>query len=53
MEKMSISLIANLFGAIVTVALATTLVAPKSQTAQVVKAFGGAFSDSLRAAMGR
>lgn len=42
----------NLAGAIVMVALVTTLVAHKN-TARVVGATGSAFSGSLRAAMGR
>lgn len=42
----------DLAGAIVTVGLITVLVT-SSQTANVVKAVGGAFSGSLRAAMGR
>lgn len=44
--------IANVLGAIVTVALVTTIVASPN-TAQVVRAFGDAFGGSLRAAMGR
>lgn len=41
----------NLLGAIVTVALVTTLVARKN-TASVVTAFGDAFSNSISAALG-
>jgi uncharacterized membrane protein len=41
----------NLLGAIVIVALVTTLVAHKN-TSSVVKAFGGAFNNSLKTAMG-
>lgn len=44
----------NLFGvlgAIVTVALVTTIVSSK-YTGPIIKSFGGAFSDSLRAAQG-
>lgn len=41
----------NILGAIVTVALVTTLVAHK-HTAGVIKAFGSAFSGALRAAQG-
>lgn len=39
-------------GAIVTVALVTTIVAHPT-SAQVIKAFGDAFSGSIRAAMGK
>jgi hypothetical protein len=42
----------NLLGAIVLVTLVTTLVAHKN-TANVVKAFGGAFNSSLRTASGQ
>lgn len=42
----------NLLGAIVMVTLVTTLVAHKN-TANVVKAFGGAFNQSLRTASGQ
>lgn len=38
---------------ITTIALVTTLILPGRQTAQVTRAGGRAFSDSLRAAMGR
>lgn len=41
----------NLLGAIVIVALVTTLVAHKN-TGNVVKAFGNAFNGSLKTAMG-
>lgn len=44
--------IADVAGAIVMVALATTLVAHPN-TAQVVNSVGKAFSDSIRAAMGK
>ena len=43
--------IMNLLGAIVTVALVTTLVSSPG-TASVIQAFGEAFSGSLRAAQG-
>lgn len=43
--------IINVLGAIVTVALVTTLVS-HDQTSKVIAAFGSAFSDSLRAAQG-
>jgi hypothetical protein len=42
----------NLLGAIVVVALVTTLVAHKN-TAKVVNSLGGTFVSSLRAAQGR
>lgn len=42
----------NVMGAIVTVALVTTIVS-RSTSAQVIRAFGEAFSGSIRAAMGR
>ena len=42
----------NLLGAIVVVALVTTLVAHPG-TSKVVKAFGNAFNDSLKTAQGR
>lgn len=38
---------------IVAVALVTTLLLPGRQTAQVIQATGGAFSGSLKTAMGR
>lgn len=41
----------DLLGAIVTVALVTTVLARGSQTAQVIRAFGDAFSGSIRAAV--
>lgn len=50
---MNIDRIANVLGAIVTVALVWTLVQPGSQTASVVTAFGNAFSHSIAAAQGR
>jgi hypothetical protein len=43
--------IVSVLGAIVTVALVTTIVSHK-ESASVVKAFGDAFSGSLRAAQG-
>lgn len=43
--------IINVLGAIVTVALVTTLVS-HSGTASVIKAFGDAFNGSLKAAQG-
>lgn len=42
----------NLAGAIVTVALVTTIVS-RSNSANVIRAMGDAFSGSLRAAMGK
>lgn len=41
----------NVMGSIVTVALVTTIVTSK-QTAGIISAFGSAFSESLKAAMG-
>lgn len=49
---MQVNTIFGLLGAIVTVALVTTIVASEN-TAPVIKAFGGSFSDSLRAAQGK
>lgn len=49
---MSFDKVANVMGALVTVALVTTLVAHKG-TAGVIKAFGSAFSGALRAAQGK
>lgn len=43
--------IINVLGAIVTVALVTTVVS-NANSANVINALGGAFSGSLRAAMG-
>ena len=43
--------IADVFGALVVVALVTTIVA-HPQSANVVRAFGGSFSNSLLAAQG-
>jgi hypothetical protein len=42
----------NVLGAIVTVALVTTVVS-RPQSAQVIRAMGEAFSGSIRAALGR
>lgn len=42
----------NVIGSIVTVALVTTVVS-RPQSAQVIRAMGGAFAGSIRAAMGR
>lgn len=42
----------NVLGSIVTVALVTTVVS-RPQSAQVIRAMGGAFAGSIRAAMGR
>ncbi len=42
----------NIFGAIVTVALVTTVVS-RPTSAQVIRAMGDAFSGSIRAALGR
>ena len=41
----------NIMGAIVTVALVTTILMRGSQAAQVIRAAGDAFSGSLRAAV--
>lgn len=49
---MQTNTIINVLGAIVTVALVTTVVA-NANSAHVIDALGGAFSGSLRAAMGR
>lgn len=43
----------NLLGAIVTVALVTTILARGSNAARVITASGNAFSGSIRAATGR
>lgn len=48
---MSVGRIFDIFSAIVGVALAFVLVS-SSQTANIINAWGGAFSGSLRAAMG-
>jgi len=44
--------IANILGAIVTVALITTIVQNGSSAAAVITAFGNAFSHSIAAAQG-
>lgn len=44
--------IANIMGAIVTVALVTTIVS-RPNSAKVIKAFGDAFSDSISASLGK
>lgn len=44
--------IANVLGAIVGVAMVTTIVS-RGTSAQVITAFGNAFADSIKAAMGR
>lgn len=49
---MNLDRFANILGAIITVALITTIVSHKN-TASVVSAAGNAFSGSIRAAMGR
>lgn len=49
---MNMDRIANIAGAIITVALVTTVVAHRN-TANVVNALGRAFSGSIRAAMGK
>lgn len=49
---MNLNSIVSVLGAIVTVALVTTVVSHK-ESAQVVGAFGQAFAGSLRAAQGR
>lgn len=43
----------NVAASIVTVALVTTVVMRGGQAAQVINAFGDAFSGSIRSAMGR
>ena len=48
----SLNGITNVAGMIVTVALITTIVTSEN-TAKIIRAFGSAFSTSLRAAMGR
>lgn len=48
---MQTNTIINVMGAIVTVALVTTLVS-HTQTAAVIGAFGDAFSGSIKAAIG-
>lgn len=45
--------IVNIAGAIVTVALVTTVLTRGSQAAQVMRSIGDAFSGSIRAAQGR
>lgn len=49
---MNLDRFANILGAIITVALITTIVSHRN-TATVVSAAGNAFSGSIRAAMGR
>jgi hypothetical protein len=49
---MNFDKIANIFGAIVTVALVTTVVS-RTSSATVIRAFGDAFAGSLRAAQGK
>lgn len=49
---MTVDRVFNLLGAIVMVTLVTTLVAHKN-TANVVRAFGGSFNQSLKTAQGR
>lgn len=44
--------VADIAGGIITVALVTTIVSHRN-TARVITALGGAFTDSLGAAMGR
>lgn len=44
--------VANVAGAIVTVALVTTIVS-RPTSAQVIRAMGSAFSSSIRAALGK
>lgn len=48
---MQTNTIINVLGAIVTVALVTTVVS-RTESAAVIGAFGDAFSGSIRAAMG-
>lgn len=50
---MNLDKVFNILGAIVTVALVTTVVQNGSNAAAVVTAFGNAFSHSLAAAQGR
>ena len=50
---MSLARIFDIAAAIVTVALVTVLVRKDSNTAEIIKATTGGFSDSLRAAMGK
>lgn len=49
---MNASGLVNILGAIVTVAMVTTIVSHPESSA-VIRAFGDAFSGSLRAAMGK
>lgn len=49
---MQTNTIINVMGAIVTVALVTTIVS-SGQSANVIRSFGDAFSASIRASMGR
>lgn len=49
---MTTNTIINVLGAIVTVALVTTVVSNQNSAA-VIKAFGDAFSGSIRAAQGK
>lgn len=49
---MNADALAKIGGAIVTVALVTTIVS-RSSSAQVIRAFGEAFSGSIRAALGK
>jgi hypothetical protein len=42
----------NLLGSIVTVALVTSILSPRSQTAKVVRALGDFFIGSIQAALG-
>ena len=45
--------VANIMGAVVTLAVVTTLVLPGRQTGKVIDAVGSAFAGSIRAAMGK
>jgi hypothetical protein len=49
---MNLDKVFNIFGAIVTVALVTTIVS-HSGSATTIRAFGDAFAGSLRAAQGK
>lgn len=49
---MNLDRVANIAGAIVTVALVYTLVS-HAQTANIVKAFGSAFSGAIKSATGQ
>lgn len=48
---MNLDRVFNLLGAVVTVALVTTVVSRGSQSASVIRALGDAFGGSIRAAL--